>query len=47
LIPRALDLLARAVAAGIPAADAAADPDFRSVHNSAEFKRLCSRPAIR
>ena len=51
LTRRALDLLGRAVAAGIPASDAAADPDFGSIRHHPEFKRLFtptnSQPELR
>jgi tetratricopeptide (TPR) repeat protein len=43
LVPRALDLLARALQAGFPSAEAASDPDLYPLHQSAEFQRLIAR----
>jgi len=45
LIPHALELLDRALASGFPAAEAAADPDLKPLHQSPEFKRLVTRKA--
>jgi eukaryotic-like serine/threonine-protein kinase len=42
-VPHALDLLARAIAAGFPAAKAAADPDLTPLHSLAEFQRIIAR----
>jgi eukaryotic-like serine/threonine-protein kinase len=42
-VPRAVELLARAIASGFPAALAAADPDFESLRSFPEFQRVIAR----
>jgi tetratricopeptide (TPR) repeat protein len=42
-VPHAVDLLARAIAAGFPTAKAAADPDLKPLHSLPEFQRIIAR----
>jgi serine/threonine protein kinase/tetratricopeptide (TPR) repeat protein len=42
-IPHAVELLARAIASGYPAARAAADPDLKPLHPLPEFQRVIAR----